>query len=88
MEVFCQNYLSVKSRYPFLRKSSSKDVWQGPKYSSENKYRRSCLEVLCKKGVLKNFAKFTGKHLRQSLFLNTYSKPAKTSDQFIESVQR
>ena len=23
-----------------------------------------------KKGVLRNFAKFTGKHLRQSLFLN------------------
>ena len=27
-------------------------------------------EVFCKKGVLRNFAKFTGKHLRQSLFFN------------------
>ena len=27
------------------------------------------LEVFCEKGVLKSFAKFTGKHLRQSLFL-------------------
>ena len=27
-------------------------------------------EVLCKKGVLRNFAKFTGKHLCQSLFFN------------------
>ena len=27
-------------------------------------------EVVCKKGVLSNFAKFTGKHLCQSLFLN------------------
>ena len=27
-------------------------------------------EVFCKKGVLKNFAKFTGKHLSQSLFFN------------------
>ena len=27
-------------------------------------------EVFCKKGVLKNFAKFTGKHLCQSLFFN------------------
>ena len=27
-------------------------------------------EVLCKKGILKNFTKFTGKHLCQSLFLN------------------
>ena len=28
------------------------------------------LEVLRKKGVLRNFAKFTGKHLCQSLFFN------------------
>ena len=27
-------------------------------------------EVFCKKGVLGNFAKFTGKHLCQSLFFN------------------
>ena len=27
------------------------------------------MEVVCKKGVLKNFAKFTGKHLDWSLFL-------------------
>ena len=26
--------------------------------------------MFCKKGVLRNFAKFTGKHLRQSLFFN------------------
>ena len=30
--------------------------------------RRSRPEVFCKKGVLRNFRKFTGKHLRQSLF--------------------
>ena len=35
-----------------------------------NDYRSSRQEVFCKKGVLKNFAKFTGKHLCQSLFLN------------------
>ena len=33
-----------------------------------NDYRSSRPEVFCKKGVLKNFAKFTGKHLGQSLF--------------------
>ena len=33
-------------------------------------YRSSHPEVFCKKGVLRNFAKFTGKHLCQSLFLN------------------
>ena len=31
--------------------------------------RSSRSEVFCKKGVLRNFGKFTGKHLCQSLFL-------------------
>ena len=33
--------------------------------------RSSRPAVLCKKGVLKNFVKFTGKHLCRSAFLNT-----------------
>ena len=38
-------------------------------------FRSNRPEVFCKKGVLINFAKFTGKHLRQSLFFNkTFSK--------------
>ena len=28
------------------------------------------LEVFCKNGVLRTFAKFTGKHLRQNVFFN------------------
>ena len=32
--------------------------------------RSNRLEVFCKKDVLKNFAKFTGKQLCQSLFFN------------------
>ena len=32
--------------------------------------RSSRPEVFCKKGVLKNFAQFTGKHLCQGLFFN------------------
>ena len=32
--------------------------------------RSSLLEVFCKKGVFKNFAKFTGKHMCRSLFFN------------------
>ena len=32
--------------------------------------RSSRPEVFCKKGVLRNFAKFTGKHLCQILFVN------------------
>ena len=35
------------------------------------------LEVFCKKGVFKNFAKVTGKHLCQSLFLNKVAGLAK-----------
>ena len=34
------------------------------------KFRSSRSEVFCKKVVLRNFAKFTGKHLCQSLFFN------------------
>ena len=36
----------------------------------ENNVRRSRQEVICKKGVLKNFAKFTGKDLCLSLFFD------------------
>ena len=35
-----------------------------------NKVQKQSLEVFCKKGVLKNFAKSTGKRLCQSLFFN------------------
>ena len=35
------------------------------------------LEVFCKKGVFKNFAKVTGKHLCQSLFFNKVAGLAK-----------
>ena len=34
------------------------------------RFRSSRLEVFCKKSVLKNFAKFSGKHLSQILFFN------------------
>ena len=33
-------------------------------------YRSSCPEVFCKKEPPRNFAKFTGKHLCQSLLFN------------------
>ena len=33
-------------------------------------FKSSHPELFCKKGVFKNFTKFTGKHLCQSLFLN------------------
>ena len=41
-------------------------------------FRSSRPEMFCKKGVLRNFTKFTGKHLCQSLFFNKVAdlKPA------------
>ena len=39
-------------------------------FGSWSLVRSSHPEVFCKKGVLRNFAKFTGKHLCQSLFFN------------------
>ena len=38
--------------------------------------RSSRLEVFCRKVVLRNFAKFTGKHLRQSLFSSKALHPS------------
>ena len=37
------------------------------------KFKSSRQEVFCKKSVLRNYAKFTGKHLWQSLFFNKAS---------------
>ena len=37
-------------------------------------YRSSRPEVFCKKSVLRNFAKFTGKRLCQSLFFNNVAE--------------
>ena len=37
---------------------------------TKSRFRSSRPEVFCKKAVLRNFAKFTGKHLCQSLFFN------------------
>ena len=38
--------------------------------TKEKTFRRSRPEVFCKKGVPRNFVKFTGKHLCQSFFFN------------------
>ena len=40
------------------------------KINSRRKYRGTHAEVFCNKGVLRNFAKFTGKHLCESLVFN------------------
>ena len=38
--------------------------------NSQSKHRSSRPEMFCKKGVLRSFAKFAGKHLCQSLFFD------------------
>ena len=40
------------------------------KFHDDSISRSSRPEVFCKRGVLRNLVKFTGKHLRQSLFFN------------------
>ena len=44
--------------------------------AQEIRFRGSRPEVFCKKGVHRNLTKFTGKHLRQSLFFNKVAVPA------------
>ena len=41
----------------------------------QNIYRSSRPEVFCKKGVLRNFVEFTGKHLCQNFFFNKVEGP-------------
>ena len=63
------------------------DVWWDCEYTSDNRSfkwislinlhysaQKQPPEVFCKKGVLKNFTKLTGKHLCQSLFLTLLKK--------------
>ena len=48
------------------------EIFDNGKYKKHatNKIRSSRPKVFCKKGVLKNFAEFIGKHLCQSFFFN------------------
>ena len=60
----------TKNRYPpmkLLRKLFTMISWKLLKFFTARSSRK---EVFCKKGVLGNFAKFTGKHLCQSIFFN------------------
>ena len=44
-------------------------------WSDTLKFRSGSPEVFCKKAVFKNFAKFSGKHLCESLFFNKVAGP-------------
>ena len=71
-----QHYKNGKKCFAKIMAKSS-IVSKGLNYASvlcalySNKtLRNSHPEVFCNKGVIKHFAKFTGKHRRQSLFFN------------------
>ena len=61
------NSLFTHNWFPISDKFQAKHFL---KVSKEAEYRSSRPEVFYKKGVLRNFAKFVGKHLCQSLFFN------------------
>ena len=48
--------------------TDSNAMWMRERYAKRNRSSRP--ELLCKKGILKNFAKFIGKHLCQSHLFN------------------
>ena len=62
------NFLFLKLEN--LHTYTLKNDFKWPKKALFLTSRSSCPEVFYKKGVLRNFAKFTGKHLCQSLFFN------------------
>ena len=47
--------------------------FDSPKNIRKPKAKKQSLEALYKEGALKNFAKFTGKSLYQSLFLSKFA---------------
>ena len=58
------------------------DVFSGNEKYISSTYRSSRPEVFCKKVVLRNFTKFTGKHLCQSIFFNKVAGHQRFSDVF------
>ena len=69
---FAKKKTKKKKNVTILFTECRNKSWSKPIFS-ENYFRSSRLEVFCKKYVLNNFVKSTGKHLRQSLFFNKVS---------------
>ena len=67
-----QTFTCSKSTIETLKK-----VWNMLKVNTI--FRSSRPEVFCKKGVLKDFAKFTGKHLCQRLFFCEFCEISKNN---------
>ena len=83
--LFANDFLLIKAVEYFRSKLWTDFIilillWQGGHFNKSHRYflrlhidnnRSSGPEVFCEKGVLKNFAKFTEKHLCQIPFFNT-----------------
>ena len=74
---YCTNNKETLNGKHHLFAVISTQFWHFPVLSNILRYlfcisrsRSSCPELSCKKGVPKDFEKFTGKHLCQSLFFN------------------
>ena len=65
-----ENTDQKNSEYGHFLRSASGLKWVDIEKTLRGKLRSRHLEVFCKNGVLGNFAKFTEKHLRQSLFFS------------------
>ena len=65
-------YMDALNQYTLSLSQYTKDIY--PKYPTDvitqSPYRNSHQRCSVRKRVLRNFAKFTGKHLCQSLFFN------------------
>ena len=59
------NLLILNMIFPYLR--FLQNIWNWVIFLQ---YQKQSPDVFCKKGVLRNFSKFTGKHLCQGLFFN------------------
>ena len=70
MYLLSQNYQGYRSNILFLVFNVQRRPFVRERTIETRIYRNSRPEVFCKKGVLRNFVKFTRKHLCQSLFLN------------------
>ena len=80
LDWFEQTFIFVSSKVPFAKlwcEVFLQNSFQKCRsIHSQMSFRSSCPEVFCKKGVLRNLPKFTGKHPCQCLFINKVAGPS------------
>ena len=67
----CIIFIAMTQIWTFLFKIPNTNYTNWMKIIDIRKNRSSLPEALCQQGVIRNFAKLTGKHLCQSLFFNS-----------------